>query len=101
MNKTVIIREINGNLHVYSGAMTEEFSIAPVKSSPIPKLRPSDQGILYKKFMEHFKNLKSPAMITLGDGTCWFFDEDVFKLDIEQFLLENVTITDCFNASTF
>ena len=89
MNKTVIIREINGNLHVYSGAMTEDFSIEQVKSIPISKLRPSDQGILYRKFMEHFKNLKSPAMITLGAGT-WFFDEDVFKLDIEQFLLENV-----------
>ena len=108
MDRTLVIKDIKGNIHAYSGDVLTEINIIQLSKCPpntfvyISPKEAQKLKTMYNKFASCFEKLDTPAKIVLKDGTCWYFNEDVSSnFNVETIGKDIIVISGCFNGSTF
>lgn len=107
MDRTLVIKDIKGNIHAYSGDVLTEINLIQLSKCPpntFIYINPKDTqklNSMYNKFASYFEKLDTPAKIVLKDSTCWYFDDDISNFNVETIGKNIIVISECFNGSTF
>lgn len=108
MDRTLVIKDIKGNIHAYSGDVLTEINLIQLSKCPpntfiyIDPKETQKLNTMYNRFASYFEKLDTPAKIVLKDGTCWYFNEDVSSnFNVGTIGKDIIVISGCFNGSTF